>query len=99
MIASTVHVVADLFPQAIPNPAPVAPPGADKLNQILSWIKWLALIGAVAAFFGGLIVFGAGRLVDNRRYGSTGAMMIISSMAVALLFALGPQLIQSFATG
>jgi hypothetical protein len=84
---------------AVPNPAPVPPPGSEKLNTILSYIKWLALIGAVAGFFAGLIVFAAGRIVDHRRAGTYGSMMILSSMGVALLFGLGPQLIQSFASG
>ena len=107
MLASTaLHLLIDLVPQHVPqqapplpNPAPVAPAGVEKLNGILANIKFIALMAAVAGFFAGLIVFSVGRIVDHRRAGSTGSMMIISSLGVALLFGLGPQLIQSFATG
>ena len=105
LAASALHLLLDLPPQHVPlqvplpNPAPVAPAGVEKLNGILANIKFIALMAAVAGFFAGLIVFSVGRLVDHRRAGSTGSMMIISSLGVALLFGLGPQLIQSFATG
>lgn len=102
MLAPTaLHILVDFAPAAVPlpNPAPVAPAGIEKLNEILSNIKFIALMSAVAGFFAGLIVFSVGRVVDHRRAGSTGSMMIISSLGVALLFGLGPQLIQSFAAG
>lgn len=98
---NALHVLLDAAPQGIvvPNPPPVEPPGFGQLNTILSWIKNIALISAAAAFFAGLIVFAAGRLVDHRRAGSTGAMMIISSLGVALLFGVGPQLLSAMASG
>lgn len=100
---SALHVVADVVTQAplaaVPNPAPAAPPGSERLEEILSWVKWLALISAVAGFFAGLVVFAAGRMVDHRRAGSTGAMMVISSLAVGLLFGIGPEIITSMAGG
>ena len=100
LTGDVVPMLADLAPAvAVPDPAPAAPPGFDQLVTILSWIKNLALISAAAAFFGGLIVFAGGRILDHRRAGSTGAMMILSSLGAALLFGIGTLLLNAMASG
>lgn len=46
-----------------PNPAPVAPPGLATFgNELISWMKWVGLIGGVA----GLIACGIMMTVGRR---------------------------------
>lgn len=84
-----------------PGPPPVlkgpaAPPGFQQILQIGGYLQWGALIACAVAFMAGVIAFTAGRVIDNRHYGKTGAMMMISSIGGALLFAIGPQFITTF---
>lgn len=93
-------VSADLVPvQQIPNPPPVAPPGAQKITQVVSYIKWGAGLAIIGCFFGGLVTFAGGRLVDHHRYGRMGSTMMIASIFGALLYGIGYAMITSFAAG
>ena len=94
--SSAAHVVA-LVPAQVPNPGPTAPPGSEKLTEILGYLKWLALGACAIAFMGGLIAFTAGRVIDNRRYGNTGSLMMLAAFGGALLFGIGPQVLNGFA--
>ena len=95
--------LAGLFPHpgqvAIPNPPPRPRPrrSTTKLTQIIGFAKYAALISAGITFFVGLAVFGAGRVLDHRRAGSTGGLMMASSVLIAILFAGGPEVIQALA--
>lgn len=95
--------LAGLFPHpgqvTIPNPPPAAPTPEinTKLTQIIGFAKYAALISAGITFFVGLAVFGAGRVLDHRRAGSTGGLMMASSVLIAILFAGGPEVIQALA--
>ena len=95
---AAVHV-ALVLPAQVPNPGPTAPPGSEKLTQILSYLKWIALGSCAVAFMGGIIAFTAGRVVDNRRYGNTGALMMLAAVGGALLFGVGPAVLNGFAAG
>lgn len=103
MFIAAVHDAAAhaalVLPAQVPNPGPAAPPGAEKLTQILSFLKWLALGACAVGFMGGLIAFTAGRVVDNRRSGNTGALMMIAAVGGALLFGIGPAVLNGFASG
>ena len=48
---------------AVPDPAPVQPPGTDGLSTILGWAKWVALAVCVL----GLITAGALMAIQSRR--------------------------------
>lgn len=37
------------FP-AVPDPSPVAPPGADDFSLVLNWVMWIALAAGVLGF-------------------------------------------------
>jgi hypothetical protein len=92
--------VADVVPaQGLPNPAPVAPPGAEKITQVVGYIKWGAGLALLAGFFGGLVTFAGGRLVDHHRYGRMGSTMMIASIFGGLLYGIGYTMISSFAAG
>ena len=93
------HHAAVVLPVQIPNPGPVAPPGSEKLTQILGYLKWLALGACAVGFLGGLIAFTAGRVVDNRRAGNSGALMMIAAVGGAILFGIGPAILNGFAGG
>lgn len=48
---SQMLAVADLVSVAVPNPAPVAPPGmATPASQFLGWLKWVGLIAGMVGF-------------------------------------------------
>lgn len=48
---------------AIPNPAPIAPPGlGDAVNTLLGWLKWGGLVAGVA----GLIVCAIMMMIGRR---------------------------------
>lgn len=48
---------------AVPDPAPVQPPGTDGLIAIMGWVKWVALAICII----GLIVAGAMMAIQSRR--------------------------------
>ena len=38
----------------VPNVGPIAPPGASAMNNILGYLKWMALAGCAVAFMGSM---------------------------------------------
>ena len=102
-VAATHHAIvlsAHVAPtQSLPNPAPVAPPGAEKLTQVVGYIKWAAGLALLAGFFAGVLVFAGGRWVDHHRAGRVGSTMIISSLFGGLLYGVGYTMISTFAGG
>jgi hypothetical protein len=101
MLAVTADVLSGhgVPAQGLPNPAPVAPPGAEKITQVVGYIKWAAGLALLAGFFGGLVTFAGGRLVDHHRYGRMGSTMMIASIFGGLLYGIGYTMISSFAGG
>ena len=96
------HLAAELLAAAlvqIPNPSPVAPPGSDKILQIVGWVKWIALASIVGLFFGGIVVSTVGRVGDHHGSGRTGARLIVASLALAFLSAIGYGVITTLAGG
>lgn len=95
------HTLAQLagtvFSQLPPNPAPVAPPGAEKITEILGYVKWGAGIALIIAFFGGLAIFTGGRLVDHHHIGRIGTVTMIAALFGGILYAMGYTLLASFA--
>jgi hypothetical protein len=54
----------------VPNPGPVAPPGAAGLgNNLISWFKWIALVAGVL----GLVACGIMMMVGRRNRSSMAA--------------------------
>lgn len=96
MLSYIAHTGAEVLAQ-LPNPAPVAPPGSEKIVQVVGIVKWVAGIAVVAGFFGGIAVFAGGRLVDHHRIGRIGTIMMVASFAAAILYAVGYTLLSSFA--
>ncbi|MBN9757766.1 hypothetical protein Ae406Ps2_6290 [Pseudonocardia sp. Ae406_Ps2] len=83
--------------QAIPNPPPQAPPGAGAIENVVSYVRWVAGIAVLGLFFGGIVAATAGRMWDHHGSGRLGARMIVGSLALAVLFGLGYTLISQFA--
>lgn len=101
---SLTHVVSQslaqihLLPaQDIPNPGPQAPPGADAIEAVVSYVRWIAGVSILGLFFGGIVAATAGRLWDHHGSGRLGARMIVGSLALAVLFGLGYTLVSQFA--
>jgi hypothetical protein len=82
---------------AIPNPPPVAPPGAQAILDAVGNAKWGAGISLVVGFFMGLVVWAGGRWVDHHRAGRVGLIMMLCSLAGGVLYGVGYQLISHFA--
>ena len=101
LLHTLVDHAAGILTQLPPNPPPQAPPGSagEKITQVVGMIKWGAGIALLIGFFGGVAVFTGGRLVDHHRIGRVGTMMMMSSVAGAILYAVGYTLLTSFAGG
>jgi hypothetical protein len=82
---------------AIPNPAPVAPPGAKAILDVVGNAKWGAGVSLVIGFFVGLLVWVGGRWVDHHRAGRVGLVMMLCALAGGILYGVGYQLISHFA--
>lgn len=83
----------------IPDIDPKPPPGAAKITTIVANTKWAAGIALLVGFFVGLIVWAGGRWVDHHRAGKVGVIMMLCALGGAILYAIGYQLISSFAGG
>lgn len=94
---STVHMVVSWLTDLPGDPSPQPPPGSDAITGILSNIKWIAGGALIAGFFGGLIAWVAGRLVDHHRFGRIGLIMMLCAIGGALLYGIGYQLLSHFA--
>ena len=81
----------------LPNPAPVPPPGADKILGLVGNAKWGAGVALLLGFFVGLMVWAGGRWVDHHRAGRMGVIMMMCAMAGGILYGVGYQLISHFA--
>lgn len=90
-------VLAAWLDGAIPNPAPVAPPGADAILAVVGNAKWGAGISLLIGFFIGLLVWVGGRWVDHHRAGRVGLVMMLCALAGGILYGVGYQLISHFA--
>ena len=93
------HTLLEIAGQALPNPNPIPPPGAQQITNVLGYVKWGAGIALMLGFFGGVAVFTGGRLVDHHRIGRVGTMMMMSSIAGAILYAIGYTMLSQFAAG
>ncbi len=80
------------FNQQMPN-------GGNELLKVGGMIKWVAIYGCSAAFFGGLVCLGAGRLLDHRGAHRIGVGLMVSAVGVAILSGTGVALLNAFASG
>lgn len=93
------HVETALFLVQIPNPAPVPPPGNEKILEVVGNAKWAAGIALLVGFFIGLVVWAGGRWVDHHRAGRIGVVMMLCALSGGLLYGIGYQVINQFAGG
>jgi hypothetical protein len=91
-----VHALAGVL-TALPPISPNIPPGSTQILGVVGNIKWIAGISLLAGFFGGLIAWVGGRLVDHHRFGRLGMIMMLSALAGGVLYGIGYQLINYFA--
>ena len=93
------QVLAMLPGQAIPDPAPQAPPGLDaKVSTVLGMIKWTSLISIVG------VLLAAGWLVWSGDHGRGGGLSpemkgALSRAVIALLIVGGASGIVQFVSG
>lgn len=62
----------------VPEPIDGAPPGAEKFQEVMGWVKWVALGVAVI----GIMIIGAKLAIESRR-GEGGAHMGALGTAMA----------------
>lgn len=82
---------------AIPKVNTQAPPGSEKILSIVGFVKWIAGAGIIACFLGGIVAFTAGRMFDHHRTGRMGLIFMMAAGVGAMLFAVGPQLLDTLA--
>jgi hypothetical protein len=93
------HIHLAAFLADIPNPPPQAPSGSKQIVDTVAGVKWGAGIALMLGFFAGLAVWGGGRWADHHRAGRVGAIMMICAVVGGLLYAIVPQIINTFANG
>ncbi len=83
----------------VPDFTPTQPTGGNELLKIGGMLKWIAIYGCSAAFFGGLCCLAGGRLLDHRGAHKIGIGLMFSSVGVAILSGTGVTLLNAFASG
>jgi len=83
----------------VPDFTPTAPNGSNELIKIGGMLKWIAIYGCSAAFFGGLCCLAGGRLLDHRGAHKIGIGLMFSAVGVAILSGTGVALLNAFASG
>lgn len=83
----------------MPDPPPERPtlPGFDRVEELVSNIRWIGSLSLIAIFFIGIIVWSAGRGVDHHRAGRIGTVMMLVGVLGGLAWSLGPALIRYMA--
>jgi type IV secretory pathway VirB2 component (pilin) len=77
MAHETIHHLT-VFAADMPTPTNGPPPGAEKFQQVMGWVKWIALGVAVI----GIMVIGAKLAIESRR-GEGGAHLGALGTAMA----------------
>jgi len=95
-LMSAVAVTADA---QVPDFTPTQPNGGNELLKIGGMLKWIAIYGCSAAFFGGLCCLAGGRLLDHRGAHKIGIGLMFSAVGVAILSGTGVALLNAFASG
>ena len=95
-LMSALAVTADA---QVPDFTPTAPNGGNELLKIGGMLKWIAIYGCSAAFFGGLCCLAGGRLLDHRGAHKIGIGLMFSAVGVAILSGTGVALLNAFASG
>jgi hypothetical protein len=85
--------------QTVPDFNPQQPTGGNELLKIGGMLKWVAIYGCSAAFFGGLCCLAGGRLLDHRGAHKIGIGLMFSSVGVAILVGSGVGLLNAFTSG
>ncbi|MGZ4517529.1 MAG: hypothetical protein ACXVXN_06355 [Mycobacteriaceae bacterium] len=85
--------------QTVPDFNPQQPTGGNELLKIGGMLKWVAIYGCSAAFFGGLCCLAGGRLLDHRGSHKIGIGLMFSSVGVAILVGSGVGLLNAFTSG
>ena len=83
----------------VPDFTPIQPNGGNELLKIGGMLKWIAIYGCSAAFFGGLCCLAGGRLLDHRGAHKIGIGLMFSAVGVAILSGTGVALLNAFASG
>ena len=83
----------------VPDFTPTQPTGGNELLKIGGMLKWIAIYGCSAAFFGRLCCLAGGRLLDHRGAHKIGIGLMFSSVGVAILSGTGVTLLNAFASG
>ena len=74
------------------------PTGSEKILTIVGFVKWIAGAGIIACFLGGIVAFTAGRMFDHHRTGRMGLIFMMAAGVGAMLFAVGPELLDTLSS-
>lgn len=81
----------------IPGVDATPPPGAEKVTDIVGYLGWLTLRAIIGCFLAGIIAFTGGRVFDHHRTGKIGAAFLMAAVVGAILYAIGPTMLNTFA--
>lgn len=82
------QVLADWAAVDVPNPAPKAPPGVgNKVNDLISYVKWGVLIVILLTGFVGAIMIAAGRYASHHKSMSNGVWVLAGAVVALVLYA------------
>lgn len=91
------QALGGLIAQLPPQPAPIPPPGSDRIIDVLGYLRWGAGAAIVAGFLAGLILFAGGRIADHHRFGRMGTITMLASIGAAFLYGVGYAVLTAFA--
>ena len=83
--------------QGIPSITSQEPPGAQKILDIVGYVRWIAGAGIIACFLAGIVAFTGGRMFDHHRTGRMGLIFLMAAAVGAILFAVGPEILNELA--
>jgi hypothetical protein len=83
--------------QAIPAIESQNPPGFDKILEVVGYVRAIAGAAIIACFLAGIVAFTGGRMFDHHHAGRIGLYLLMAAGVGALLFAIGPELLNELA--
>jgi hypothetical protein len=83
----------------VPDPAPAAPPGADRITTVLGWAKWVALAACGLGGIAGAGMAWAGQSRGMAGQEEQGKKMVIAALAGAMVIGVVIVLVNGVFTG
>ena len=80
------HTLLEIAGQALPNPNPIPPPGAQQITNVLGYVKWGVLLVIIIAAFVGVGSVAGGRVFAHHGASRVGVSILVSAVMAAVLY-------------